>query len=93
LPIEKERISQVQEIFRQNFSVIADYAEKIPDILENPIRYGYTAVILVSEKSLGRVTGFSLFFFFPEIRSGLLDFMAVSRNVRSEGTGGALYSS
>lgn len=91
LPIEKERIAQAQEIFRQNFAAVADYAEKIPDLLENPIRYGYTTGLLVSEASQGRVTGFSLILYFPTIRSGLLDFMAVSRDIRGGGTGSALY--
>ena len=70
LPIEKDRIAQVQEIFRQNFSAVADYADKIPDLLDNPIRYGYTTGLLVSEASLGQVTGFSLVIYFPSIRSG-----------------------
>lgn len=91
LPIEKELIVQVQEIFRQNFSAVADYADKIPDLLENPIAYGYTAGLLVSEASLGRVTGFSLMLYFPTIRSGLLDFMAVNRDIHGGGTGSALY--
>ena len=91
LPIEKERIAQVQEIFRQNFSAVADYADKIPDLLDNPIQYGYTTGLLVSETSLGHVTGFSLALYFPTIRSGLLDFIAVRRDIRGGGTGSALY--
>ena len=91
LPIEKDRIAQVQEIFRQNFSAVADYADKIPDLLDNPIRYGYTTGLLVSEASLGQVTGFSLVIYFPSIRGGLLDFMAVRRDIRGGGTGSVLY--
>ncbi len=91
LPIEKDRIAQVQEIFRRNFAAVADYAEKIPDLLENPIQYGYTTGLLVSEASQGRVTGFSLILYFPTIRSGLLDFMAVCRDIQGGGTGGVLY--
>jgi acetoin utilization deacetylase AcuC-like enzyme/GNAT superfamily N-acetyltransferase len=91
LPIEKERIAQVQEIFRQNFSAVADYADKIPDLLENPIKYGYVTGLLVSEASLSCVTGFSLVLYFPTIRSGLLDFMAVRRDIHGTGTGSALY--
>ena len=91
LPIENERIAQAQEIFRQNFSAVADYAEKIPDLLENPIKYGYTTVLLVSEASLGRVTGFSLFIYFPNVRCAMLDFMAVRRDIRGAGTGSVLY--
>ncbi|MCF7957865.1 MAG: histone deacetylase family protein [Phycisphaerae bacterium] len=91
LPIEKERIAQVQEIFRQNFEELAEYAEKIPDLLENPIKYGYTTVLLVSETSLGRVTGFSLFIIFANVRSAVLDFIAVRRDIRGGGTGSVLY--
>lgn len=91
LPIEKERIAQVQEIFRQNFSAVADYAEKIPDFLDNPIKYVYTTLLLVSETSLGNVTGFSLFNYFPNVRSAVLDFIAVRRDIRGGGTGSVLY--
>ncbi|TFG48471.1 MAG: acetylpolyamine amidohydrolase, partial [Candidatus Brocadiia bacterium] len=91
LPVEKERIAQVQEIFRQNFPDVADYASKIPSQLDNPIQYGYTSVLLVSETLLGRVNGFSLFFYFPDIRCALLDFLAVRNGTHGSGTGGALY--
>lgn len=91
LPIEQERIKQVQEIFRQNFSAIADYAEKIPDMIDNPFTYGYSSILLVSESHLGQVTGFSLLLVFPTLRSGLLDFIAVRRDIRGAGTGTMLY--
>ncbi|MCE5187498.1 MAG: GNAT family N-acetyltransferase [Planctomycetaceae bacterium] len=91
LPIEKERIAQVQEIFRQHFGAVADYADKLPELLDNPIKYGYTSVLLVSETTLGQVTGFSLFFYFPNVRSAYLDFLAVRKDIRGGGTGSALY--
>ncbi len=91
LPIEQNRIAQVQDIFRNNFSAVADYAEKIPDLLDQPFKYGYTTILLVSESSLGNVTGFSLFMIFPNIRSALLDFIAVKSGTQGSGTGGALY--
>lgn len=91
LPIERERISQVQEIFGMNFSAVSDYADKIADMLENPIKYGYKTSLLVSETSVGHVTGFSLFIYFPNVRSAMLDFIAVRRDIRSGGTGSVLY--
>lgn len=91
LPIEQDRIAQVQEIFRQNFSAVAEYAEKIPDLLDHPFSYGYSSILLVSESPIGRVTGFSLLLVFPNLRSGLLDFMAVRRDIRGSGTGTMLY--
>jgi len=91
LPIEQERIAQVQEIFCQNFSAVADYAHKIPDMLDHPFSYGYSSVLLISESQVGQVTGFSLLLVFPSIHSGLLDFMAVRRDIRGAGTGTMLY--
>lgn len=91
LPIEHERLGQVQDIFRENFAAVSDYADKIPDLLNNPHKYGYTTVLLVSENGMRRITGFSLFILFPNIRSALLDFIAVSRSRQGGGTGGMLY--
>ncbi len=91
LPVDKDRIAQVQEIFRQNFSAVSNYADKIPDLLENPIKYGYTTLLLVCEKAPGQVTGFSLFIYFPNMRCAWLDFIAVRRDIRGGGSGGALY--
>ena len=91
LPIEKQRISQVQEIFRQNFSAVADYADKIPQLLDEPVKFGYTTVLLVSETSQGNVNGFSLFMIFPNVKCALLDFIAVKSGKQGSGTGGALY--
>ena len=91
LPIEKDRIAQVQEIFRQHFPTMADYAEKIPDMLDNPIKYSYATVLLVSETSLGHVTGFSMFIYFANLRCAILDFIAVRRDIRGAGTGSVLY--
>jgi acetoin utilization deacetylase AcuC-like enzyme/GNAT superfamily N-acetyltransferase len=91
LPVERERIEQVKEIFRENFSAVADYAEKIPDMLEHPFKYGYLTILLVSESGFANVTGFSLFLLFPEINSGLLDFIAIRRTIRSGGIGSALF--
>jgi len=91
LPVERERIEQVKDIFRENFSVIANYADKIPDLLNAPFKYGYQTILLVSESGLGNVTGFSMFLHFPEINSGLLDFIAIRRTIRGSGIGSALF--
>jgi acetoin utilization deacetylase AcuC-like enzyme/GNAT superfamily N-acetyltransferase len=91
LSVDNDRVRQVQEIFRKNFSAVADYADKIPDMLDNPLKYGYTSMLLVSETMRGRVSGFSLILYYPKIKSGLLDFMAVDPDIHGGGIGGALY--
>lgn len=91
LPIDRQRIQQAQEIFRQNFGAVASYADKFPDMLEHPFKYGYTTVLLVSETAMAKVTGFSLILHFPEINSSLLDFIAAHRQMRGGGIGGSLF--
>lgn len=91
LPIDRVRIAQTQEIFRLNFAAVAGYADKIPDLLAQPVKYGYKTVLLVSETGLGKVTGFSLVLHFPEINSSLLDFVATRRAERGRGIGSALF--
>jgi len=88
---DAEKIRQVQEIFRSNFPAIASYAEKIPDLLDKPFDFGYRTVLLISQTANRVVTGFSLFFHFPEINSSLLDFIAIRPQIKGGGLGSALY--
>ena len=91
LPIDQARIAQTQEIFRRNFATIAEYADNIPDMLTQPVKYGYKTLLMVSETGLGKVTGFSLVLHFPEINSSLLDFVVTRRTERGRGIGSALF--
>ena len=91
LPIARERVVQVEEIFSENFPSLADYADKIPELLANPFEHEYQTTLIVSETSLGRVTGFALLLHFPDIRSSFLDFIAVRKKRWGGGLGGALY--
>ncbi len=91
LPADRDAIAQVQDIFRQNFQGVVNYAEKIPGLLDHPFQQGYQSLLLASETGLGRVTGFALFLHFPEIDSSLLDFLAVRRDIRGGGLGSSLY--
>lgn len=91
LPVDRGRMEQVQEIFRANFAAVADQADKISDKLDHPARYPYRTILLVSEDSRGRVTGFSLLLHFADIHAAWLDFMATRPDIRGAGLGGALY--
>jgi len=88
---DRNRVDQVQEMFPASFPYVASYAEKIPDMLDHPFRYGYRTVLLLSEDAQSRVTGFSLFLHFPEIQSSFLDFLAAAPRIRGGGVGAALY--
>ncbi len=91
LPGNRAAVQRVQDIFRQNFACVADYAEKIPVLLHEPFTFGYRSLLLVAEQGPGRVCGFSLVLHFPELKASLLDFLAVDRNQRGGGVGSALY--
>lgn len=91
LPADRDRIEQVKEIFRVNFAYLSGYEEKISNMLDNPFRYGYLALLLVSENANRRVTGFAFILHFPEIHSAFLDFIGVAPQLQSGGLGGTLY--
>ncbi len=91
LPVARDRIAQVEQIFAQNFPKLADYADKIPDLLTDPIKHEYQTALIVSETNLGKVTGFVLLLHFPSINSSFLDFIAVRKEQWGGGLGSALY--
>jgi hypothetical protein len=43
---DADKIRQVQEIFRANFAELNSYADKIPDMLDKPFRFGYRSILL-----------------------------------------------
>jgi acetoin utilization deacetylase AcuC-like enzyme/GNAT superfamily N-acetyltransferase len=88
---DADKIRQVQEIFRANFGEVASYADKIPDMLDKPFAFGYRTILLTSQTTDRRVTGFSLILHFPEINSALLDFIAIRPEIKGGGLGSALY--
>ncbi len=91
LSLSRDRIDQTKDLFREAFPHIADKAEKIPLMLDKPIEHGYRAVLIVLERSMGRVDAFGLVLHFPECRSVFLDYIAVRGSIRGGGLGTALY--
>ncbi len=91
--ISLDRIEQVKDIFRISFPEIADYAEKIPLLLKDPVSEGYSTSLIIFEKSMGVVEAFALVIHFPVISSSFLDFLATKPGKRGAGIGGTLYES
>jgi acetoin utilization deacetylase AcuC-like enzyme/GNAT superfamily N-acetyltransferase len=89
--LSRDRMTQVQGIFRETFPQLADYADRIPSLLREPVRHGYRSVLLVAEGALGRVDAFALLMHFYEVESSFLDFIATRPGLRGTGVGGALY--
>ena len=91
LPLSKDRISQAGDILRENFPELSERADKIAGLLTDPFDAMYRTVLLVAESKLGKVVGFSLILHLKEINSSFLDYIAVKKDIRGGGVGGALY--
>ena len=89
--LSRDRLEQVQEIFRQTFPEMAGYADRIPSLLRDPLRFGYRSALLIAERALARVDGFALLMHFPAVECAFLDFIGVRPGIRGGGIGGALY--
>ncbi len=89
--LARNRMAQVQTLFRQSFPDLAEYADQLPSRLQNPIKHGYRSVLLIAESALGRVDAFALLVHFPNIQCAFLDFIASKGEIRGTGVGGALY--
>lgn len=92
LPINKNAISQVQDIIRAQFSDMADTKiREIPEKLLNPMKFNFRSVLFVCDDRKGRVKGFALFSAEPTLRFGFLDIIALSSSSKGGGVGAALY--
>ncbi len=89
--LSKDRIQQVQQLFKESFPNMAAYSERIPALLYNPVQYGFRSSLLIAEGALNRVDAFALVIHFAETRSSFLDFFATRKDIRGGGIGGALY--
>jgi len=91
--LSKDRVQQVQTLFRLSFPKLAIYADQIPAMLYNPFQYGYQSSLLIAEGALNRVDAFALVMHFSETSSSFLDFFATRSDIRGGGIGSALYES
>ena len=73
------------------FPDMAGYADRLPQLLRDPIHYGYRSAILVAEGANARVDAFALVLHFPGVECCFLDFIAARQGARGGGVGGALY--
>lgn len=92
LPINKNAISQVQDIIRAQFSDMADSKiREIPEKLLNPVKFNFRSMLFVCDDRKGQVKGFALFSSEPTLGFGFLDLIALSSISKGGGVGAALY--
>ncbi len=92
LPVDRDAVGQVQQILGATIEGIRrEEIEQIPERLSNPFLQRFTTRLFVAEKTAGRVLGFALVLYEPELRFCYLDFIASAFGGTGRGVGGALY--
>jgi acetoin utilization deacetylase AcuC-like enzyme/GNAT superfamily N-acetyltransferase len=91
-PLNREAVSQVQEILRTQFPGLSRReVAKLPKQLQNPLKYRFRAILFVAEDSKETVRGFALLFHEPILNFGYLDFISAAERQTGKGIGSALY--
>jgi acetoin utilization deacetylase AcuC-like enzyme/GNAT superfamily N-acetyltransferase len=92
LPIDKDAVSQVKEILRQQFSALSEKEiQSLPAKLVNPLKYQFRTILFVADDQRHRVKGFALVNFDHDLHFCYLDFISVVPRKSAGGIGGALY--
>ncbi len=90
LPTNRETVPQVQNILRSQFGSLSEKEiRKIPDQLQNPLKYCFRSILFVAEGPRGHVDGFALVSHAPFLNFCYLDFMAAAKQKMGGGIGGA----
>ncbi len=91
LPMERDRIAQVQQILELQFPGISDAeVAALPAMLRDPSAFGFRSILFVAEDH-ARVKGFALLLHFPDLKFTFLDFISAAPQRTGGGIGGALY--
>lgn len=91
-PANRLALAQVQSILRDQFPQLATAdVEKIPDLLLNPLKHRFRAILYVAEDHRATVRGFALLSHDPDLQFCYLDYISAAKGVTGGGIGGALY--
>ena len=92
LPVNREALGQVMQIVHDRFPEIhAADIEKIPEMLENPMKYRFRSILYVAENNRGIVKGFALLSHEPQLKFCFLDYISSTKSFEGSGFGGILY--
>ena len=85
-------VADVQAIMRAQFPGMAPKdIDKLPDQLEDPLKYGFTTEILVAEDARGVVRGFAILLYMPDLDFAYLETISAAPGRTGGGLGAALY--
>ena len=90
VPIDAQRVEQVQAILAERFPLIAaEEVQNLPATLKNPLGKGYRTIVFVAEGQRRVVQGFALLCHFSDLRFCYLDYLSVSLRHGGRGVAGA----
>ncbi|NLF40991.1 histone deacetylase family protein [bacterium] len=91
-PANKTAMKQACDILAAQFSALKRAKiDAIPDIVRDPIKYGFRSVMYVAETSSGKVRGCALLSHEMKLRFAYLDYLAADKGLVGRGIGAALY--
>ena len=91
-PINQTAITQVQQILRDQFPLLAQSdIDKIPELLRNPLKQGMKSILYIAENARQRIQGFALISYEADLRFCFLDYISTAKRTTGGGIGGALY--
>jgi acetoin utilization deacetylase AcuC-like enzyme/GNAT superfamily N-acetyltransferase len=91
-PANRRAVEQVKAILRSQFDLLdRRKIDRIPEVLVNPLRYGFRSILYVVEDVRGDVQALALLDHDPALRFCYLDYLASRKRLAGRGTGGALY--
>ncbi|MBN1424973.1 histone deacetylase family protein [Candidatus Fermentibacteria bacterium] len=91
-PANRSALDQVRQILAEQFHLLTE--EKIPpipDLLRNPLKHQFRAIVYVAEDRRNTLSGFALLSHEPNLGFCFLDYLAAHPLGAGRGIGGALY--
>jgi acetoin utilization deacetylase AcuC-like enzyme/GNAT superfamily N-acetyltransferase len=90
--IDREEIRQVQAILKEQFHLLPQKdIDKLPDMLLNPLKHRFRAILFVADNLKGDVLGFALLLHDQALKFCYLDFLSAAKGLTGRGIGGYLY--
>ncbi|MEN6474963.1 MAG: hypothetical protein ABFD81_13185, partial [Syntrophaceae bacterium] len=92
LPVNRKALAQVRLILMQQFPDLRSIdMDKIPEMLTNPLKHRFRAILYVAEDAKGEVKGLALLSHDPELKFCFLDYISTIMRLEGRGIGGVLY--
>ena len=87
----QKALSSVLRIYEEAFSYYPQYSAKIAKLLKQFSQHDFDIILLVAEGRKSRILGFTLTFYFPQLKYAYLDYLASDPKRSQRGYGSSLY--